>query len=225
MHKDPKSSYGAASDFVARTLRSRRTAKEPANCEFLVEGRLCRIGTEDPEFRRVRKKSCKNPRKNYCCYLCPVQEECKISCNYLDAKTESVSDSDYSLRIEEEIKEYDKEKKKLNTLWNEGKIGECSYKTAIDAIEEKTRKLKEVKKRDFTMREEEEVLKELTESPTETEEPTGFWYLVPIFFALIGGIVAYVGLKDEDEDMANTCLIFGFVVSALWILLGVILVS
>jgi hypothetical protein len=42
--------------------------------------------------------------------------------------------------------------------------------------------------------------------------PTALWYLVPFLFGIIGGLIAYVGVKDEDVDMANSLLLFG----ALW---------
>jgi len=42
--------------------------------------------------------------------------------------------------------------------------------------------------------------------------PTLLWYFVPFFFGILGGLVGYVGTKDEDKDMANGLLLFG----AIW---------
>ena len=42
--------------------------------------------------------------------------------------------------------------------------------------------------------------------------PSGLWYLVPLFFGLIGGIIAYAAVKEKDESMANACLILGFII-------------
>ena len=42
-------------------------------------------------------------------------------------------------------------------------------------------------------------------------KPTALWYLVPFFFGLIGGIIAYVGTKGEDEQMAYNLLLFGMI--------------
>jgi len=41
--------------------------------------------------------------------------------------------------------------------------------------------------------------------------PSDLWYLVPLFFGILGGIVAYIGVKDDDKEMATNLLIFGFV--------------
>jgi positive regulator of sigma E activity len=46
---------------------------------------------------------------------------------------------------------------------------------------------------------------------TSSVRPTLLWYLVPFFFGILGGIVGYVGTKDEDKDMASGLLLFGAV--------------
>jgi hypothetical protein len=56
------------------------------------------------------------------------------------------------------------------------------------------------------------------EVPRIDEKPTALWYLAPFFFGLIGGLVGYIGTKDQDKDMAGNLLFFGFVWS---IFLGV----
>jgi hypothetical protein len=43
------------------------------------------------------------------------------------------------------------------------------------------------------------------------ERPSTIWYLVSFLFGLIGGIVAYVAIKEKDERMANTCIAIGLV--------------
>ena len=42
-------------------------------------------------------------------------------------------------------------------------------------------------------------------------ETSNWWYLVPLFFSILGGILAYVAIKDDDPDKASGCLIFGFI--------------
>ena len=40
-----------------------------------------------------------------------------------------------------------------------------------------------------------------------------FWYLLPIFFGIIGGIIAYVILKNSDQQKAKRALVLGILIS------------
>jgi CHASE2 domain-containing sensor protein len=53
-----------------------------------------------------------------------------------------------------------------------------------------------------------------------TEKPSGVWYLLPLFFALLGGIVGYVAVKDRDASMANGLLLLGVVVTVILLIFG-----
>jgi len=60
-----------------------------------------------------------------------------------------------------------------------------------------------------------------TEVVTERKvKPSALWWLVPFFFGALGGIIAYVGVKSDDEKMAKNLLIFGI----LWSIFLVIIV-
>ena len=50
------------------------------------------------------------------------------------------------------------------------------------------------------------------------------WWLLPIFFSFIGGIIAWVCVKDRDPGMAKNCLILGIVITVLPFLI-VLLIS
>ena len=41
---------------------------------------------------------------------------------------------------------------------------------------------------------------------------SAWWYLVPILFSIIGGIIAYFVMKDDDPPKAKNCLIIGIIV-------------
>jgi hypothetical protein len=46
-------------------------------------------------------------------------------------------------------------------------------------------------------------------------KPTGLWYLAPFFFGIIGGLIGYAAVKDDDKGMAENLLIFGVVMTVL----------
>jgi len=188
--------------------------KEPVDCEYLADGRLCKAIIEQPEGKDVRKKFCRNRPKDYCCYLCVDRENCEISCSFLDTRRESTSlDSGMSLRVEQEIKKYEEEKAKLAVLFSNSKIGEKSYSAATKTLESKIEELKKAKGSQFlrgnlpTLHE----LDEFEEAAKPATAPTALWYLVPFFFGIIGGIIAYIGTKDEDKGMADSLLLFGII--------------
>lgn len=51
----------------------------------------------------------------------------------------------------------------------------------------------------------------LKEESIEVTGPSILWYLVPFFFGILGGIVAYIGVKNENKEMADSLLVFGII--------------
>ncbi len=49
--------------------------------------------------------------------------------------------------------------------------------------------------------------------------PTYWWYLVPVLFGLLGGIIMYVALRNEDEGMASEGLFVGLVITVVGVFL------
>ena len=49
-----------------------------------------------------------------------------------------------------------------------------------------------------------------------------WWYLLPICFNIIGGVIAYFILRDEDPKKAKNCLLLGIALIAIEIILAVI---
>ena len=49
-----------------------------------------------------------------------------------------------------------------------------------------------------------------------------WWYLLPIFFKVIGGVIAYFVLRDDDPKKAKNCLLLGIVLTAIEIVAMVI---
>ena len=52
-----------------------------------------------------------------------------------------------------------------------------------------------------------------------------WWYLVPIFFGLIGGIIAYFAIRRDDPQKAKKCLWVGIILTAINIMVNISLVS
>ena len=64
---------------------------------------------------------------------------------------------------------------------------------------------------------------EFVESPIpqtidlESARPDRLWYLAPILLSVVGGLIAYVAVKDRDKGVAETCLVLGFLVFLAWV--------
>ena len=56
-------------------------------------------------------------------------------------------------------------------------------------------------------------------------KPSAAWWLLPIFFSFIGGIIAWACVKDRDPGMAKNCLILGIVLTVVPFAIGLLMVS
>lgn len=52
---------------------------------------------------------------------------------------------------------------------------------------------------------------------TEKEKPTILLYLVPIFMGLLGGILMYIAVKDQNQEMANAGMVVGVFITIIGI--------
>ena len=59
-------------------------------------------------------------------------------------------------------------------------------------------------------------------TPKPVEPVSGAWYLVPLFFGILGGIIAWAVTKDRDPKRARNLLIFGIVWSVVLIVVTVL---
>jgi DNA-binding Lrp family transcriptional regulator len=60
--------------------------------------------------------------------------------------------------------------------------------------------------------------KEIGKAET-VSKPSNAWYLVPLFLGIIGGAIAYLAIKDEDEEMANNLLYIGIFMTFLGLII------
>ena len=51
---------------------------------------------------------------------------------------------------------------------------------------------------------------------------SNWWYLLPIFFSLVGGVIAYFAIKNDDPKKARNCLMIGIILTAIGVVLTII---
>jgi len=54
---------------------------------------------------------------------------------------------------------------------------------------------------------------------------SNWWYLVPIFLGLIGGIVAYFALRNDDRRKAKNCLFLGIILGVIGITVNLLFLT
>ena len=54
---------------------------------------------------------------------------------------------------------------------------------------------------------------------------SNWWYLVPIFLGIIGGVIAYFALRNDDPKKAKKCLYLGIILTVIQIIVEVSLFS
>jgi hypothetical protein len=177
------------------------------NCEYLVDSHLCKSIVEGEEGLAVREKGCLESVKNLCCYLCSHRESCQISCSYLDKLDASRTVDQKTANVDQEIKQCQERIERLAGLLADGKIGEESYAAATKALENRMEALKKAEANPNVMLSSSR--ETVGSEDVSNVRPTLLWYLVPFFFGILGGIVGYVGTKDEDKGMADGLLLFG----------------
>ncbi len=56
----------------------------------------------------------------------------------------------------------------------------------------------------------------------QVKQRSSLWFLLPILFSVIGGIIAYFVIKEDDPKKAKNCLYLGIVLAAIPIILFLI---
>ncbi len=51
------------------------------------------------------------------------------------------------------------------------------------------------------------------------------WFLLPIFFGVIGGIIAFFIIRNDDQRKANNCLYLGLVLMVIGIIFNIFVVA
>jgi len=110
----------------------------------------------------------------------------------------------------------------LTTLFSKSEITEETYLRGVRKLEEhisslqREYKIPKAEQKRTPRSISETARRQTIEEPEETTRrhhhgsADTAWWLVPFFFGLIGGIIAYVAVKNDDKGMADNLLIFGF---------------
>jgi len=56
----------------------------------------------------------------------------------------------------------------------------------------------------------------------QVRQRSSLWFLLPIVFNIVGGIIAYFIIKEDDPKKAKNCLYLGLLLAAIPILLIVV---
>ena len=51
----------------------------------------------------------------------------------------------------------------------------------------------------------------------EVRRRSAWWFLLPILFNVIGGVIAYFVIKEDDPNRAKNCLYLGIILTAIGI--------
>ena len=54
---------------------------------------------------------------------------------------------------------------------------------------------------------------------------SNFWYILPIILGIIGGIVAYFGLRNDDRKKAKNCIYIGLIQVVIGIIIDLVILS
>ena len=52
-----------------------------------------------------------------------------------------------------------------------------------------------------------------------------WWYLCPIFFGLIGAIIAYFAIRRDDPQKAKKCLMLGIILTLINVIVNIAIFS
>ena len=57
------------------------------------------------------------------------------------------------------------------------------------------------------------------------KQRSNWWYLLPIFLGIIGAIIAYFALRNDDRKKAKKCLYLGLILWAILIFVQLVFVE
>ena len=61
--------------------------------------------------------------------------------------------------------------------------------------------------------------------PYPEKQRSGAWFLLPVFFGIVGGLIAYFVIRQDDPAKAKNCLYLGIALMVVGIILNLVLVA
>jgi hypothetical protein len=92
--------------------------------------------------------------------------------------------------VDQQVKQLEEKIGRLTILFSKGEIGEEGYKTALKTLEEELLNLK-------------------PQAKEWRGTPNVLWLFLPLLFGILGGVIAYVGVKNYDKRRALNLLLLG----------------
>jgi len=125
------------------------------------------------------------------------------------------------IRKEARSKEIEDPLKILQIRYAKGEISKEEYEEMKKILELDSARLVETEMPSIEV----EPATPLPSYSTYVEKPSSLWYLVPFFFGIIGGLIGYAAVKNEDEEMATNLLIFGIFMTFIAIIVVLVFYS
>lgn len=54
---------------------------------------------------------------------------------------------------------------------------------------------------------------------------SAWWFLLPIFFTIFGGLIAYFAIRSDDAKRAKDCLLLGAILFAIPIVIAAVMMA
>jgi len=143
----------------------------------------------------------------------------------LDGKTATISLVEESSIAEGEVKKLQDKMNEIAGLYADGKIGQDTYLTTSSAIENKIEQYKsaEAKENSQKYKPDSSPYTSVNKTKMRNQRHSAIWYLAPLFLGLLGGLIGYIVVKDDDKPMANNLILFGVLMTIVIIIFSWVL--
>ncbi len=65
----------------------------------------------------------------------------------------------------------------------------------------------------------------MSENLDRYKKRSAWWFLLPIFFTIFGGLIAYFAIRSDDSKRAKDCLLLGTILFAIPIVSVIVMIA